>query len=157
MCIIIDINCLSATFNDKDRKHISFSSLYNWIYNGDGKIVWGGTKYKEELSKTSYAKIFKLLRDKNKVVKLDDDEVDRWQAEIETIFAANRDFDDPHLIAIVQTSGCQLVATQDRRAIPFLNDKTLYRHGVKPPKIFQGRKKHRKLLCPSNIAKCCKR
>ena len=43
-----------------------------------------------------------------------------------------RDFDDPHLIALLNVSGCKNIITNDDKAIPFLKQKCLYTDRIIP-------------------------
>lgn len=64
------------------------------------------------------------------------------------------DFDDAHIVAIFDTSGCALLCSGDDRADRFVKRRELYdNHG--PPKIYR-RVDHRHLLCDDNIAPCCR-
>jgi hypothetical protein len=49
MCIIIDADTLGLVFNPETKEHKKFKPVLEWINNGKGKIVYGGTKYEKEL------------------------------------------------------------------------------------------------------------
>lgn len=80
----------------------------------------------------------------------------------------NSDFDDPHLIAILNITGCKLIVTKDRR---FINPKDNYikRHSTKTgedvPRVYYQRRDNKgnpigdpptELLSDKYIADCCK-
>ncbi len=101
MCIIIDTNTLAPVFNRDCSVHREFKPVFDWIFWGQGRVVYGGTKYKDELRKAPrYFGIFLELRKKRKAIEVDDCKVDRRQAELEAA-VKHRDFDDAHIIAIV--------------------------------------------------------
>ena len=59
----------------------------DWILHGKGKLVIGGSKYMAELKKAQkFLKVFGVLNVyKNKVIRLDTDEVDKEQERIEAM------------------------------------------------------------------------
>ena len=153
MCIVIDTNCFSYIFNKTDKSHKNFEPVYNWIIFGKGKLVYGGTKYKEELRKAKkYFGLLKRFKAANKIVKIDDKKVDAEYKKLEKI--KNADFDDPHLIAIIIESGCRLICSVDKRAYKFIKNKKLYPSSVKPPKIYK-KESNKNLLADKNIAAIC--
>lgn len=151
MAIIVDANCLSNVFDKTCAEHEDFSPVHDWIIYGKGKLVFGGTKYIEELSKLNrIVKFVNLLKKyKNKVVILDKDLVDTEQQRIEELIE-DPDFDDPHIPAMVIISQCRLLCSRDARSERFVLNKQLYPKGVKPPKYYKG-KQHSKLLSDKNI------
>ena len=122
MCIILDINILSSVFSQAAMKHREFEPVLKWITEGHGRVVYGGTKYKKELGKTPYLKIFSLLNIYNRAIPLNDEEVDKEQQYVESL-ENDPDFDDPHIIAMVRVSGCKLLCSNDTRSIRFIRDK----------------------------------
>lgn len=155
MCIVIDANVFSSIFDGDAADHDEFRPVFNWIENGKGKIVYGGTKYKIELrAATKYLKLFAQLAIAGKTRELDSKAIDRKQEELERKIN-HRDFDDAHIIAIIIVSHCKLICSKDTRAYPFFQDKNLYPKNFFRPKIY-SRSSHAHLLCDQNIAKCCK-
>lgn len=154
MCIIIDTSAFASVFNPNSQNHNQFEPVLDWIVFGRGKIVYGGAKYLEELTRAQkYLRLFTELDRQGKIVHINDEEVDREQQRIEELIG-DPDFDDPHLVAIVSVSRCNLICSEDRRAYPFLKDRQLYPKGCKPPKIYSSRK-HKALLIDANIARVC--
>ncbi|WP_300456677.1 hypothetical protein [Desulfobacula sp.] len=156
MCIIIDTCSLSPVFEKLNSDHEEFVPVLEWIMIGKGKMIIGGSKYSQEIS-AKYRAIILQLDIAGKVVKLSKDEVDEIQKEIEEDASIRglKDFDDPHLIAIVIVSKCQLICTHDKRAFPFLTDKTLYPSHVKKPKLYTG-VRNSNLLNDRLIVKICR-
>ncbi|PWN63289.1 hypothetical protein [Chryseobacterium oncorhynchi] len=153
MCIIIDTNTLASVFDRESENHDSFAPVYNWIFTDKGKIVFGGTKYKAELKKSfRYLKLFGQLSRIRKTIEIDDDLVDNYQKELERK-VVHRDFDDPHLVAILHISKCKLICTNEKRAVPYITNKDFYDKGFMP-KIY-SRKSNSSLLNNNNIANIC--
>ena len=156
MCIVIDANCLTTVFNDKNMEHKKFRPVLRWIVAGKGKVVYGGRKYKKELN--SCEKVIPLLAElerAGKVLPVADERVDYHQCRIEQQTSGSG-FNDCHLAAIIIVSGCKLICTSEKRAIPFLKKASLYPSHVKVPKIFRGYRQNTQLLSDKYIADCCK-
>lgn len=155
MCVIVDTNCFASVFDPKSEKHAEFSPVLDWILNGKGKLVYGGTKYIQELSKTKYLKIFNILNSKaKKVVVVDKSKVDEVQIAIERS-VIDPDFDDPHLPAIVIVSKCEVICSEDTRSVKFITDSNLYPKGVNIPKYYTS-SRNKDLLCDKYINKIYK-
>jgi predicted nucleic acid-binding protein len=150
MAIIIDTNCFANVFNRKSANHKEYKPVLDWIIKGKGVIVYGGSKYKNELKKAyKYLHILQLLRDIKKVHIGNSENIDRLQKEIE----ANRiddDFDDPHLPAIVIDTKCRLICSEDKRSIPFVRDRALYPNGFQVPVYYTGLR-NKNILCDNYI------
>lgn len=146
MSILIDTCAIHCVFDVDKQKHLEYKPIAKWLFNGPGKIVYGGEKYIKELKKAigPYLEIYAELYKSGKIIRLNDKEVDIIQKKVEQI-KKHKDFDDPHLIAIVITSDVRLVCTTEKRAIPFIKSKELYFNGIKPPKIYSF-KNHKILL-----------
>lgn len=152
MCIIIDTNVLSSVFDKKSAKHQDFKPVLDWILFGNGFLVYGGSKYIEEIGKTKYRKIFNLFKTKSskKICVLDKELVDTEQKKIEDKIT-DPDFDDPHLPAIVIVGKCKLICSEDERSIKFVTNKDLYQN-KKPPCYYKG-SQNQNLLCDKYIDK----
>lgn len=139
MPIIIDINCLSSVFSQSSDDHKDFKPVLEWILFGKGKMVYGGTTYLKELSKAKkYLKIIQLLRDSNRVILGNHENVDKIEKEV-IVIEKDDDFDDPHLLAIVVDTKCRLICSKDMRAVKFLKDPKFYPKGVKIPSFYSGK------------------
>jgi len=150
MAVIIDTNCFANVFNRKSANHNEYRPVLEWIVKGKGLIIYGGTKYIEELKKShKYLPIMRLLKDVNKVFVGNLANIDRLQAEIE----ANRadiDFDDPHLPAIVIDTKCRVICSEDKRSIPFVKNRDLYPNGMFAP-VYYTSSRNTDLLCDNYI------
>lgn len=149
MCLIVDANVLGEFFTNDD-----FSIACAWIREGKGKLVFGGTKYRAELARVGPAlRVVVELNRIGKTVQLADSSVDAREAEI----AARSDLesDDPHIIAMVQESGCCVVCTKDRALQKDFSKRFRQRFGIKKPSVYKD-KRHRRLICPDNIVPACR-
>lgn len=151
MCIVIDTNTLSHVFNEKDEKHPEFKPVRDWIVNGQGKVVFGGTKYIAEIG-PRLIPVLLALRTANKAVRVSDSCVNGVADEISKVIQHD-DFDDQHIVALLMKSGCKLVCSLDVRAYPYFQHMEFFGAG-KRPKIYSG-SRNADLLCNSNIAQLC--
>lgn len=155
MCIIIDTNCLASVFDRKAEKHNQFAPVLEWIISGKGKLIYGGSKYLEELKKSrKYLRIINLLKSKGKAVLINKVLVDAEQKRIEKEITDD-DFDDPHLPAIVIVSKCKIICSVDSRSIKFVTQSRLYPKGIDVPKYYTNIR-NKDLLCDRNIHDCYK-
>lgn len=155
MCIVIDTNALSKVFKDSDAQHSEFRPVLEWIRDGKGKLVVGGTTFYRELFEDVqwFTKVFRILRQVGKIVEVDSDRVDSQEKWVKTK-VKDDDFDDAHIVALIGSSGCRLVCTGDKRSFPFLTNKALYPKRKSPPAIYQ-KARNRDLLNDGYIADCC--
>jgi len=156
MCIVIDSCVLPKVFKESDKQHSNYRPVCDWIVNGQGALVYGGTKFEKEIFEHHkwFLKFLGLLQSQKKAIRADTAKVDRRQAVVERL-VKDPDFDDPHLLALLGVTGCQLICTGDVRAEKFILDKKLYPKGAEVPSIFKDAKKHVKLLSSEYIGKCC--
>lgn len=138
MPIIIDANCLANVFVVSSKNHAEFKPVLDWIINGKGMLVYGGTQYIEELKKTpKFIKIFNLLNQQKKVFRGDDKIIDEIADELlESV--NDEDFDDPHLIAIVRETKCKIICSEDTRSLKFVKNPAYYPKGVDVPVYYTG-------------------
>ncbi|MFD2597959.1 hypothetical protein ACFSQ3_03260 [Sphingobacterium corticis] len=152
MCLIVDANCLSAVFDIDAANHSDFAPVFEWIFNGKGKVVYGGTRYLGELNK--YLKIYSELRKAGKAIYVDCDIVDAEETTISKKLK-HGDFDDQHLVALLKLSGCKIICSLDRRAYPFFKNKLFFPRSSEKPKIYSSHI-NSDLLVEKNIADICK-
>lgn len=159
MCLIIDAGAMPAVFSKNHSKHDDFVLVKDWVENGNGKVVYGGTTYKKELKNLQrFLGVISELDKKNRVLKQSkslDSEIDEEEERIRKL-VKTKDFDDPHLAAIVSCTGVRIIASSDKRKDKYLKRKNLYRKGIKVPKMYSKADKHAGLLVEKNIATCCK-
>jgi hypothetical protein len=118
-------------------------------------MVYGGTKYKTELSKLKgYLGVFAELARSGRLIEVSTAEVDARAAELK-LLEPHAAFNDEHLLAIVAVSRCRVVCTNDKRADEYLRRRDLYPSGVRRPKIYRQRN-HDGLCCDDNIVAICR-
>lgn len=150
MAIIVDTNCFSRVFCRSDKEHSEFAPVLDWLVSGNGFLVYGGSKYKQELMKArKFIPFFKLLNNYKKLFKFEDAPIDQLQMKYEQMIH-DPDFDDPHLPAIVVVSKCRLICSKDFRSIPFVTSPSLYPKRFHVPHYYTGLK-DRGLLIDANI------
>ncbi len=157
MCIVIDSDTLSCVFNENNSKHRLFKPVKDWVSEGEGKVVLGGSTYKKELSKMPrYIGFINSLDKKRRVVRIPSSEVDEYEDKLK-VKVPEKSFDDAHILAIVAISKCLLVCTQDSKSLKYLKSVDLYPKHCARPKFFMGSDKSPvALLCRENIADICK-
>jgi hypothetical protein len=154
MCIVIDINTLSSVFDSSSLQHYEFKPVFDWIYNGKGKIVYGGTKYITELSRTKYLNLFIQFRSAGKAIPIDNNLVDRETEKVEAL-VKHDNFNDQHLVGLLIVSGCLLISSLDKKSYPYITNKGFYQAPLKRPKIYSSRR-NANLLTDINIAEICR-
>ncbi len=157
MCLVIDTCCLSRVLNQDNREHHHFVPIFDWLINGDGSLIYGGTKYNAELRRADgrILEVLKNLERRRHMLKLDDSKVDA----VALTFKArvtDRRFNDEHLASLVIVSGCRIVCTKDDIAIFHLKRPELFSpYNRKRPKIYSSNA-NRKLCCGQNIVGLCR-
>lgn len=162
MCIVIDTNCFTSVFVTESDNHPEFEPVYEWLTNGRGKLVYGGSSYKKELKLArKFIPIFTEFARRNKLVRVSDQKVDEWEEQVKKKLESNgkdyvndERYNDSHLVAIFSVSGCRLLCSTDKKSFPFINDKQYYIKDRKPPSFYTA-KRNAKLLCDQYIGPCC--
>jgi hypothetical protein len=152
MCIVIDMNTLAPVFNQGSKKHKEFKPVRQWVVEGNGHLVYGGTGYKDELKKVPrYSRLFRLLKDAGRAFEVNEILVDSEHARL-IKKTRGTNCDDQHIIAIFIVSGCRLFCSEDSRADKHIKNKNLYPKKHPVPMIYRNHK-HAPLLNPKNIVK----
>ncbi|MBC7552878.1 MAG: hypothetical protein H7257_02755 [Taibaiella sp.] len=151
MCIIVDTNTLPSVFDKNSDNHAAFKDVLNWVYYGKGKLVYGGTKYKNELKK--YLAIILEYRKAGKAVYVNDADVDAEAQRLASLLQ-HPDFDDAHLVALLRVSGCRLICSLDSRAYPYFTHNMFFEGSSKKPKIYTG-SRNKELLADKYIVSIC--
>jgi hypothetical protein len=155
MCIIADPPTFIPIFKETDPEYGKFSAVREWVKNGPGKFITGGTTYQKELMAVkSIIGLLSELEKRGKVMRNSAASVDHEEGVVKALEPA-QDFDDPHLVALVRVSGCKLICIRDPRSHRFLRMAKFYKSTKDRPKLYT-REKNRSLLCNANMAPCCK-
>lgn len=134
-------------------KHGEFRPLLDWLeQNKNVKMIYGGTKYKNEVSKlTKYLGILAEYRRKRKYVEIDSKLVDQKEKEIIKI-EPDKKFNDQHIVALLSTSGCLVFASEDSSADNFVKANRFYEAGSSPS-IYRYKRHQKTILIERNIVK----
>ena len=158
MCVVIDMNVVNCVFNVDNQSHESFKPVKEWILNGKGKMVVGGETYFKELGKLAkFRKFYLALRKAGKVILVKPEkEIDDLELKLKDSLS-HKNFDDPHIVALLIVSGCKVICSNDARAYPFFHKKEWYPKGRSIPKIYcdKSYSKHKEILTDNNMAEIC--
>jgi hypothetical protein len=148
--IVLDINCFHLVFKTKNSEDAGFCHVLHWIRKQkDACFVYGGTKYKDELKKMSkYFDILKQFKIAGKFVEINTKMIDENARQLK-IICPDTDFDDEHIVAILNVSGCKLVCSKDIKAQEYIKRKDFY-YDKKIPRIYSSGK-HKRLLSKKYI------
>lgn len=153
MCIVIDTNVIASVFKSSSANHAQFKPVKDWIIEGKGQIVFGGTKYIQEI-KGNYLALFNQLKIAKKAVYVKNDLVDTEQSIVDKMLA-HKDFDDQHLVGLLRVTKCKLICSLDSKAYPFFRHNLFFTPAASRPKIYSS-VTNTNLLCDNNIAAICK-
>jgi hypothetical protein len=131
---------LAAVFDVKNGRHFDFVPVRQFLADKRGFMVMGGTQYRNELAEAGryLALIIELKKNGELLVRTVPDETVDKVAAIVRRLCPDRDFDDPHLVALVRVSKCRLLCTLDKRAMPYLKKRKLYDKGRDRPSIYSN-------------------
>lgn len=141
--IIIDTNIFSAVFNQQDQKHPMFKSIYELIYSTPklrSVLVYGGTTYLKEMGygrNGQYLRVILELNKKGRARNIETGLVDARELVIKKL-CSDKDFDDPHIVALSVLSKCPMICTDDARSNAYLKQKEFYDKGCKVPIIYSS-------------------
>jgi hypothetical protein len=149
--IVLDINAFHLVFDPDSSEHANFYPVLHWVIKQNyACFVYGGTKYENELSKMpKYHRIMNEFKKSGKCVEIDTMLIDNNANQLKEI-CPDADFDDEHIVATLNISGCKLVCTKDSKAMPYIKRKDFY-FDKKIRKIYSSAN-NRKLLSKKNIA-----
>lgn len=142
---------MKCVFDSSNANHEEFKPVKEWLFEGKGKIIYGGTKYINENLK--YTKLFSELRKIGKAVFVSNTLVDEEENYVSEIIE-DPDFDDQHLVALLRASKCKVICSLDARAYPFFQHNCFFSPANKKPKIYSGIR-NKRLLCDSNLCDIC--
>jgi len=138
--IVLDTNTFSSVFDKNSNDNSDFCHVLNWVRKREyACFVYGGTKYKTELSKMpKYLKLANELKKTGKFVEINSELIDDNATHLKSI-CTDSVFNDEHIVAILNISGCKLVCTKDTEAMPYIKRKDFY-SDRKIPRIYSSAK-----------------
>lgn len=138
MCIVVDINTYAPVFNERCSRHSDFRPVKEWIENGNGFLVFGGTRYKEELQRTfRYLRLVRQMKVSGQAVAIDDSAVDSAE-EVVRQRTVGTHCNDQHIIALLGVSRCPLFCSQDASSFVYIKSKALYPDGMERVRIYSS-------------------
>jgi|SRR5580698_3852956 hypothetical protein len=154
MCLVIDANCFKLVFSKTTN---GFAPIKAWIYDGSGRMIYGGTKYNRELVDGGMLPLLKELSTLRKTAHIPNATADAIAAELKIKFPETK-FNDEHIVALVIASRCRIVCSNDKTAIEYLKRVDVFAGygGVKRPKIFRGHVKHATMCSDEHVVAACK-
>lgn len=158
MCLVIDACCWSLVFRSQNQGHNSFAPVLKWIAEGNGAMIYGGTKYGAELRKAqNVLNLVRELKISRRAIEIPAGRVDALATDLKQKHPEPQ-FNDEHIVALVIASKCSVVCTNDDVAISYLKRADIFADyvGAKRPKIYRGYKNHIKLCCDKHITGVCK-
>ncbi len=155
MCLVIDSCVFSKVFNKNDKKHFKFEPISEWILKGNGSVIYGGTKFANELG-LKKLQLLKLLKDAGKAVSIENGVIDTEERVVSNLIPDTEDFDDPHIIALLRISKSRIICSDDKRMFPYIKDERLFKSRSSQPRIYQNTR-NRRLISDQNIVNCCQK
>jgi len=136
MAIVIDLNVFPCVFDVQSERHADFAPVKAWIERREGFLIYGGSKFKDELLQ-SYrrARFVRTLRDAGCAVEISTLAVDTLEAEVRAKVKGTK-CNDPHIIALLAAAKCALLCSWDKESFPFIKDKSLYPKGSPKVRIY---------------------
>jgi len=148
--IVLDTNSFSSVFDPNSSDNAEFCHVLHWVMKQKRAcFVYGGTKYKCELGKMiKYLRIVNEFQKAGKFVEINTQPIDNYANQLKEI-CTDVAFDDEHIVAILNVSGCKLVCTKDTSSMQYIKRKDFY-SDHKAPRIYSSAK-NRDLLTAANI------
>jgi len=116
----------------------TFDQSIEWIKRGRGFLVFGGTRYKEELRKAyRYLRLVRQMKISGQAVAIRDDAVDEAEVRVKEE-TAGTGCDDQHIIALLGVSRCPLFCSNDGRSYRYIRDRSLYPAGMARVRIYSS-------------------
>ena len=152
MPIVIDANTFAMVFDSNNALHVEFSPVKEWIVRGDGFLLFGGTKFMEEMKQSrERLRLIRELKDTGKAIEIITATVDELEAKILEKTSQTK-CNDQHIIALLAAARCDLLCSLDTDSFLFIKDKSLYPKGMRKVRIYSS-SKNRELLKPAKKTK----
>ncbi len=109
MCVVVDANRASVVLGGPVPD--DYKPVIDWISRRGGRLVYGGSKFKQELARVRAAALLvQNWRSRGLAIEIAEAEIAAELTVVETIGYGS---DDPHVIALVRASGARTVVTGD--------------------------------------------
>jgi hypothetical protein len=148
--IILDTNSFPSVFSSTASDYGEFCFVLQWVLKqAHACFVYGGTKYKSEMKEMlKYLGIISELQKTGKFVEINGNMIDNYAVHLKEV-CSDKAFNDEHLVAILNVSGCKLLCTKDIEAMQYIKKKEFY-SDQKIPQIYSG-SRNRDLLNATHI------
>lgn len=104
------------------------AAVLRWILKGRGKAVVS-QQLLRELNKTQFGNVIKTLDQAGKICRVDDDLCDQESEKIK--LSGFMRSNDPHVLALLRLSGCELIFTHDKLLHEDIKSKMILRASCK--------------------------
>lgn len=148
MYIVIDFNVFASVFSNGASSNSEYKPIKNWIMDSKrGHLIFGGSYYLNELKKMGprYEKVVWDMEQSGLAKRICSKCVDRLAKELESIQKPSRRMNDHHVVALLFSSNCLLLCTNDTSLPKLLEKCRSHCCHRKRIKIYKGRK-HTNLL-----------
>lgn len=151
MRVLVDSNVFDIVFNINNSNHFNYEPVYKCIVCpiSSCKMIYGGTKFKQEIGskiQSKYRGLFNELRKIGKLVELNQNKVNRLCDKLKRIEPSSK-FNDEHIIACIILGLVNIVCTDDKRSDRFIKNKKFYNGNNRMiPKIYRYRRRHEKMF-----------
>lgn len=146
MPIVIDINVFASVFDPSNAKHADFAPIKSWLENGMGYLLFGGTKYLNELTVSyRHLRLVRQLHDAGIAIKISTTVVDKLEEEI-NLATDGTNCNDQHIIALLAASHCSLLCSIDAESFEHVKNRSLYPKGCPKVRIYSSAKNTRLLV-----------
>ena len=143
MCAILDSNVCDRVFGGADRPNAG-KAFFDWINNGTGRLVIGGSRLQRELNRNHKFKDWSATAIQYGFLRRCDDNLVNQRESSITDLASN----DSHIIALAIESGARLLCTEDKNLIRDFKNRNLIKspkgsvYLIRPESKFDRRKRN---------------
>lgn len=126
MAIVIDSNALAMVFDNTNKEHAEFAPVKSWIERGDGVLIFGGTRFMNELGQSRHwLRFVRLLKESGKAVQINTTLVDSIEQNILTLTNGTI-CNDQHVMALLAAARCSLLCSLDAKSYHFIKKRMYY-------------------------------
>lgn len=118
-------------FDKSNVNYDDFEPVKNWLDRKDGFLLFGGTKYIAELTRSyRHMRLVRTLKDAGIAVQIKSDQVDSIEDEIK-VLTNGTCCNDQHIMALLAAANCSLLCSRDAKLYPFVTQKQYYPKRIK--------------------------